>query len=62
MPFSLKERERRYDLVRQSMRDQGLDALVVFGSTGTGIPFNGNYPYLANHTLIYSLGLAVLSA
>jgi Xaa-Pro aminopeptidase len=34
-PFlSLKERDRRYKLVRQAMRERGLDALLIWGHSG----------------------------
>ena len=32
--LSLKERDRRYKLVRQAMRERGLDALLVWGDSG----------------------------
>jgi len=31
-PFSLEEFERRFELVRNGMREQGLDALVIYGA------------------------------
>ena len=31
-PFSLKEFERRFELVRNGMKENGLDALVVYGA------------------------------
>ncbi len=31
-PFSLKEYERRFELVREGMKENGLDALVVYGA------------------------------
>lgn len=57
MEFTSVERERRYQIVKANMETEGLDALIVFGSTGIGIPQNGNYTYISNHKLIYNTAL-----
>jgi Xaa-Pro aminopeptidase len=57
MPFTLNERDRRYRAVRVNMEKEGLDALIVFGSTGVGGQWNGNFTYLSNYCLIYATAL-----
>ncbi len=57
MPFTLNERDRRYRAVRANMEKEGLDALIVFGGTGVGSRWNGNFTYLSNHCLIYATAL-----
>ncbi len=57
MPFTLKERDRRYRAVRSNMEKEGLDALIVFGNTGVGGRWNGNFTYLSNYCLIFATAL-----
>ncbi len=57
MGFTLEERERRYRVVRENMKKEGLDALIVFGGTGVGGRWNGNFTYLSNYPLIFSTAL-----
>lgn len=57
MPFTLKERERRYRDVRANMEKEGLDALIVYGSTAVGGRWNGNFTYLSNYCLIFATSL-----
>lgn len=60
MHFTLKEREQRLGVVRSRMRAEGLDALVVFGSTSVGGQWNGNFTYLSNYSLIFATAILVL--
>jgi Xaa-Pro aminopeptidase len=50
-PFSMKEYERRFELVRAGMRDSGLDALVIYGAYSYAGRDLGhmNAVYLANY-------------
>ncbi len=54
MGFTLEERDRRYRAVRANMEREGLDALIVFGNTGVGGQWNGNFTYLSNYCLIFA--------
>lgn len=54
MEFTLKERDRRYRAVRSEMEKEGLDALIVYGITGVGGRWNGNFVYLADRCLFYA--------
>ncbi|MBI2357365.1 MAG: aminopeptidase P family protein [Deltaproteobacteria bacterium] len=47
MALTLKERDRRIELVRGKMREQGLAALVVSGSTSR----KGHFQYLTNYNI-----------
>lgn len=47
MPLSLTERERRYDLVRQGMKKQDLDVLVIIGRDGSNL--RGNHRYISGY-------------
>src|SRR4030042_6179810 len=47
-PFlSLKERDRRYKLVRQAMRERSLDALLIWGHSGKWDWHMANIHYLS---------------
>ncbi len=46
--LSLNERDRRWKLVRESMKKRGLEALVVWGSFGRSGNYNANLRYLSN--------------
>jgi Xaa-Pro aminopeptidase len=50
MAMSLAERERRYALVRERMREQDLDVLVVIGRDGANN--RGNHRYLAGYGVV----------
>ncbi|MBT3349742.1 MAG: aminopeptidase P family protein [Nitrospinaceae bacterium] len=54
MGFSLNERDRRYQAVRVSMETAGLDALIVYGSTGVGGQWRGNFSYLTDYCPIFA--------
>ncbi len=54
MGFTLQERDRRFRIIRENMEKEGLDALIVFGSTSVGGQWNGNFTYLSNYCLIFS--------
>ena|GEM_PF-948189 len=54
MGFSLKERDRRHQAVRANMEKEGLDALIIYGSTGVGGQWRGNFSYLTNYCLIFA--------
>lgn len=54
MGFSLNERDRRYRAVRANMEKSGLDALIVYGSTGVGGQWRGNFSYLTGYCLIFA--------
>jgi Xaa-Pro dipeptidase len=47
LTLSLKERDRRYTLVRQSMRERGLDALLIWGHSGKWDWHMANVHYLS---------------
>ncbi len=54
MSLDLKERDRRYGLIREKMVDQGLDALVVIGNAQ--INQKGYVKYLTNYrSILYNL-------
>ena len=36
--LTLKEKDRRYNLLRQTLRKAGLSALIVYGGTQLGVP------------------------
>ena len=55
---SISERNRRLEAIRRAMAEQGIDALIVLGTTGVGVPMNGNYAYLSAHVPIYASSLA----
>lgn len=55
--FTVEERDRRFEAVRSKMRTEGLDALVVFGSTSVGGQWNGNFTYLSNYSLIFATAI-----
>lgn len=57
MEFTLSERDRRYRAVRDAMEPARLDALLVYGTTGVGGRWNGNYVYLAERCLFYGEAL-----
>ncbi|MEK6711439.1 MAG: M24 family metallopeptidase [Nitrospinota bacterium] len=59
MGFTVKERDRRFEAVRGAMRKEGIGALLLFGSTGVGGQWNGNFTYLSNYSLIFATGLVV---
>jgi Xaa-Pro aminopeptidase len=49
MKMSLKERDRRYKLIRQGMEEQGVDVIVVAaGAGGSGGRLAANFRYLTN--------------
>lgn len=50
MALSLKERERRYQLIRQEMVRQDLDVLVVIGRDGSNN--RGNHRYLSGYGVV----------
>lgn len=54
MGFSLQERDRRHQAVRANMAKEGLDALIVYGSTGVGGQWRGNFSYLTGYCLIFA--------
>ena len=54
MALTLNERDRRLDGARAAMRRDDIEALIVVGTAGTGIPFNGNFAYLTGRTLFYA--------
>jgi Xaa-Pro aminopeptidase len=56
MALDLEERDRRYELVRKRMADQGLDALVVVGDAQ--INQKGFVKYLTNYrSILYNLAV-----
>lgn len=57
MGFTLNERDRRYRAVRENMKNQGVDALVVFGNTSVGGQWNGNFTYLSDYCLIFATAM-----
>ena len=54
MGFSLNERDRRYRAVRAHMAKKGLDAIIVYGNTGVGGQWRGNFSYLTDYSLIFA--------
>ena len=49
MKMSLKERDRRYKLIRQGMEEQGIDVIVAgSGAGGSGGRLAANFRYLTN--------------
>jgi Xaa-Pro dipeptidase len=61
MEFTTRERDRRYKAVRSRMEKQGLDGLIVYGTTGVGGRWNGNFVYLADRCLFYGDALMFFS-
>ncbi len=57
MPLGLTERDRRYDLVRRNMAAENLDALILFGRTGVGVRWGGDFSYLSGYQMIFSIAL-----
>lgn len=57
MNFNVKERDRRFAAVRENMKREGLDFLILFGATGVGGQWNGNFTYLSNYCLFFSTGI-----
>src|SRR5208282_5995964 len=53
MEFTTQERDRRYEAIRSGMEKEGLDGLIVYGTTGVGGRWNGNFVYLADRCLFY---------
>ncbi len=53
MEFTTKERDRRYKAIRSGMEKEGLEGLIVYGTTGVGGRWNGNFVYLADRCLFY---------
>ncbi|MEK6712206.1 MAG: Xaa-Pro peptidase family protein [Nitrospinota bacterium] len=49
MPFSVKEKDRRYGLVRAMMAKENLDLLVVYGNSGRQGPRSGNLAYVSSY-------------
>src|SRR3990170_5217757 len=50
MAISLRERKRRYELIRKQMDHQDLDVLVVIGRDGSNN--RGNHRYLAGYGVV----------
>jgi Xaa-Pro dipeptidase len=57
--FSPAELERRYGLARELMREQGLEALVVFGNSGVSRGNMANPFWLSNHLDLHHCYLVV---
>lgn len=54
--LSVLERDRRWKLIRESMDEQGLDCLIIWGCTGRFRHFNASLRYLCNfHTEGYMI-------
>ena len=53
-PFSKEEYERRYRILRQAMEEDGLDCLIVYGTTPLGGNDTGqiNAQYLSNFAAV----------
>ncbi len=56
----VSEKDLRLSAIRGAMEKSNLDALIVLGTTGVGIPMNGNYAYVSRHVPMYASSLALL--
>lgn len=63
MYLSLEEKKRRYGLVREMMKRESIDSLLVIGSSGIGGPMGpGNFRYLTDFLMIFNYGLLLFFA
>jgi Xaa-Pro aminopeptidase len=63
MYLSSAEKERRYQLVREQMKKENVNSILVVGNTAIGGPLSsGNFCYLTDFFMISNYGLLLFSA